>query len=338
MRHEQPPVTWLLPVKNGMPYLTATLESIANQTYTNHRILVRNDGSTDGTQEELERWIPSRIPGRIFSGTGSWGVGRSLAFLIEQADTELCARIDGDDINRADRLEKQVEFMLQHPQVGVVGSRITCIDEHGALLEESHHDTEDADIRWLMRYACRICHPTAMLRRSAVLAAGNYRSVKYEDSDLWIRMIPVAEMANLPECLLFYRYYPGSLTGGIRDWLPVLRQTAVLHASSLFPGVSDPEKALDLWDATAPSQVTWRPEITHPAKLRHLREFKRSAVLQAREVGKPDDYFTDTKIFQEQYWLLRRRFLKRLGLGPLLRLQDRAAGLRKHLWRDPEMA
>lgn len=337
MRHEQPPVTWLMPVKNGMPYLTATLDSIANQTYRNHKILVRNDGSTDGTLEELERWIPSRIPGQIFTGS-SWGVGRSLAFLIEQADTELCARIDGDDINRTDRLEKQVEFMLRHPQAGVVGSRVTCIDENGAPLEEYDHDTDDADIRWLMRYACRICHPSAMLRRSAVLAAGNYRSVKYEDSDLWIRMIRIAEMANVPERLLFYRYYPSSVTGAIRDWLPVLRQTAVLHASSLFPGISDPERALDLWDATVPLQVTWRLENTHPVRFRHLREFKRSAVLQAREVGKPDDYFASTKIFQEQYWILRRRFLERLGLSPLLRLRDRAAGLRKYLLRHPAMA
>jgi Glycosyl transferase family 2 len=327
-----------MPVRNGMPYLTTTLESIANQTYRNYKILVRNDGSTDGTLEELERWIPSRIPGQIFSDGSAWGVGRSLAFLVEQADTEFCARIDGDDINRADRLEKQVEFMLQHPQVGVVGSRVTCIDENGTPLKDYDHDTEDADIRWLMRYGCRICHPSAMLRRSAVLAAGNYHPVKYEDSDLWIRMIRVGEMANLPERLLFYRSYPGSLTGAIRDWLPVLRQTAVLHASSLFPGVSDPERGLDLWEATVPTQLTWRPEITHPARFRHLGEFKRSAVLQAREVGKPDDYFTSTQIFQEQYWILRRRFLKRIGLGPLLRLRDRAAGLRKFVWRNTATA
>ena len=85
MSSSQQPVTWLMPVKNGMAYLRETLESIANQSYKNHKILVRDDGSTDGTGDELRRWIPSRIPGQIFSGSSS-GVGRSLALLVEQAE------------------------------------------------------------------------------------------------------------------------------------------------------------------------------------------------------------------------------------------------------------
>lgn len=328
MHGEHPWVTWLMPVRNGLPYLTATLESIARQTYKNHRILVRDDGSNDGTLEELKRWIPSRIPGQIFSGE-SWGVGRSLAFLVEQAETEFCARIDADDINAPERLEKQVAFLLEHPEVGVVGSRVQWIDENGVFLKRYDHDTKDAEIRWLTRYACRICHPAATLRRSVVLAAGNYRAVVYEDSDLWVRMMAITEMANLPDRLLFYRYYPGSATGGITDWLPVLRKTAVLHASSLFAGISDPERALDLWEASIPTQLTWRAENTHPVRFRHLREFKRSAVLEAKRAGKPDDYFTSTKWFQEQYWHLRRRLVRSLGLDFALSGRDLVAKFRR---------
>lgn len=327
MSRAEPPVTWLMPVKNGMPYLTETLDSIANQTYKDHKILVRDDGSTDATLEELKRWIPSRIPGQIFHGP-SWGIGRSLAFLVEQADTEFCARIDGDDVNLPERLQKQVAFMLEHPEVGVVGSQIVTIDQDGNPLPRYDYDTEDAEIRWLSRYGCRVCHPATMLRRSVVLAIGNYRDVKYEDSDLWVRLSRVAEMANLPERLLRYRRLPGSYSGAIEDWLPVLRQTAVLHASALFPGISDPQRALDLWEATVPQKLTWRPKITHRARWRHLRDLKRSAVLLARETSKPDDYFTNTKAFREQYWLLRRRLLSRLGLSPLLWLRDRAVRLR----------
>ena len=50
-------VTWLMPVKNGMPYLKECLESIYNQSYTNHEIIVWDNGSTDGSVEELKKWI-----------------------------------------------------------------------------------------------------------------------------------------------------------------------------------------------------------------------------------------------------------------------------------------
>lgn len=110
---QQACVTWLMSVRNGMPYVSETLASIAAQTYANHKILVWDDCSTDGTLEVLRKWVPDCIPGHIFAGH-SLRLGPSLAFLVEQADTELCARIDADDISLPDRLEKQVAFLAAH--------------------------------------------------------------------------------------------------------------------------------------------------------------------------------------------------------------------------------
>ena len=57
------PVTWLLPVKNGMPYLRETLASIQAQTYRNFEVSSPGTTeSTDSTVQELRRWIPSRLP------------------------------------------------------------------------------------------------------------------------------------------------------------------------------------------------------------------------------------------------------------------------------------
>ena len=107
--HER--VTWLIPVLNGMPYISETLASIEAQTYQNWEVLVWDNGSTDGTLEELEKWIPTRLPGRIITGE-PLSLGDSLARMVEECKTELCARIDADDINLPERLEKQVAFFL----------------------------------------------------------------------------------------------------------------------------------------------------------------------------------------------------------------------------------
>jgi hypothetical protein len=215
MNASSPAVTWLMPVKNAMPYLPATLESIRAQTYANHEILVWENGSTDGTIEELQRWIPERIPGRIVTGQPS-SVGLSRAELVKLATTDLCACIDGDDINHHGRLETEVAFMQKHPDIAMVGSQVTRIDETGA--EQGQYaelPTDAAGIIHRMLYSWTFWQPTVLFRRAAVLEAGNYRDIRHEDYDLWLRLASRYPLANLPMPLLKYRVHGKNLTTAI---------------------------------------------------------------------------------------------------------------------------
>lgn len=330
---EQPWVTWLLSVRNGLPYLSKTLESIAGQTYKKHKLLVWDDASTDGTAEELRRWIPARIPGAIFTGQ-RLRLGLNLAFLVEQADTELCARIDGDDVNLPHRLARQVEFMQEHPEVGVVGSTTRLIDGTGQLGDHWNYPSNDAEIRWSSCWQAKFCHPSVMFRRSVVLRAGNYRNAPMmEDLDLWMRMIRVTEMHNLDEVLLHYRRTNTSMTGKLQDFFPTDREAAVLNLPQLFPNVRKRPRALRFWDASHPGRLdqtsrgsTGIFSIRNPAEqIRNIGALKRAAVLFANEVGKPADYFTNTKTFQEQRFHMRRELLEYCGFGPLLSLRSQFA-------------
>ena len=55
-------ITWLLPVKNGMPYLIQTLKFIKDPTCKNYAVLIWDNGSTDGTLEEITMLVPARVP------------------------------------------------------------------------------------------------------------------------------------------------------------------------------------------------------------------------------------------------------------------------------------
>lgn len=208
-------VTWLLPVRNGMPYLSKTLASIEAQTYKNWEILAWDDGSTDGTLEELRKWIPDRLPGRIITAESS-GVGSALASLVEESTTGFCARIDGDDINVPERLEKQVAFLESHPEVALVGSQAYCIDENGNISKDLylnglplHHDDI---VHWLF-YHNTLVHPSVLFRRSAILDVGSYRSIpNVEDYDLWLRLASRYKIANLDLPLIYYRIHDKSTT------------------------------------------------------------------------------------------------------------------------------
>jgi glycosyltransferase involved in cell wall biosynthesis len=315
---EQPEVTWLMSVRNAMPYLPETLASITSQSYSNHKLFVWVDPSADRTLEELHRWVPGRIPGQIFEDR-SLSLGSSLRFLVERADTEFCARIDGDDVNLPQRLERQVEFMLTHPHVGIVGSRIRVIDENSNPKEDWTYELEDTELRWMARWRARFCHPSVLFRRSAVIAAGNYGDVPVEDCDLWIRLAAVAEMANLPDVLLLYRRTKTSQTGTTTDFTPLNRQVAQHNISRLFPNLSDPAQAMALWEVTHPSQFDKKI----PASFLQLRQLEEAAILFAHQAGKPDAYFKNSQSYQEQRYHLRRRALERLGFGPLIRLRKR---------------
>jgi glycosyltransferase involved in cell wall biosynthesis len=313
-----PTVTWLLPVRNGMPYLPLTLESIAEQSYQNHKIIAWDNGSHDGTVEELCRWIPGRIPGVVVAGR-PMRLGPSLAAMVEMADTELCARMDGDDINAPDRLERQVAFMLEHPNVGILGSQLDLIDEENRKLPSADwsYSIDDASIRWLLRWRNQLAHNAVMYRRSVILAAGNYRDTQpFEDLDLWQRASCLTEMWNLPEVLVHYRRITSTSTGAIKNFLPTDRAAAKLNASILFPGLQRTSRVMSLWEATHPYQLHL------PSKYRHIRELEQAALLLAQKVGKPSNYFTETETYKEQRFRLRRRFFKRMKLMPLIRLRD----------------
>lgn len=210
-----PRVTWLLPIKNGMPYLPQTLASIEAQTYPNWEVLAWDNGSTDETVAVLHEWIPSRLPGRIVTGQ-PMGLGASLGEMVKLCDTEFCARIDADDINMPERLERQVAFLCAHPDVAVVGSQMDLIDGQGHCRGQAGAlPRRHSEIVHFNLHGNGIAHPTVLFRRSAVLEAGNYRDVgpiNVEDYDLWLRMSARHQLANLDVALLYYRIHDKSVT------------------------------------------------------------------------------------------------------------------------------
>lgn len=82
-------VTCLLPVKNGMPYLPETLASLQRQTREAWAVFAWDNGSTDGTIEELRRWIPSRLPGTVIIDK-PMPLGECRAEMVRRASTEFC--------------------------------------------------------------------------------------------------------------------------------------------------------------------------------------------------------------------------------------------------------
>jgi glycosyltransferase involved in cell wall biosynthesis len=211
-----PLVTILLPVWNTPArMLQACWDSIQKQTYPYWQLVVVDDGSTEpetlALLEEMARSSRVRLLRRDHQGLpGALNAG------LQVAQTELVARMDADDLMLPERLERQMQYMLAHPEVDILGGQIEAFDDQtGKTCWQTHHPelVHITDIQ--QRIAARgmiwfLNHPTVLFRRSRILALGGYNgSLEWgADLDLWLRALQAGFVVrNLPEPLVRYRLW-----------------------------------------------------------------------------------------------------------------------------------
>ena len=136
------------------------------------------------------------------------GLGNALAEGTKHCNCEWIARMDTDDICAPDRMQKQVAYLEEHPEVDVLGSNIAEFSEDpGTVISVRSVPEEHAAICEYMKSRCPFNHMTVIMRKSILEAAGGYLPWLYnEDSYLWARMYLVgAKFANIEENLVFAR-------------------------------------------------------------------------------------------------------------------------------------
>lgn len=223
-----------------MPYLREALASLEIQTFRDFEVLLWDNGSSDGTVEEARQWIPSRLPGRIVSGN-PLPLHLCLARMVKETKTELCARMDADDICLPQRFAEQVFYLKQNPDISLVGCQIECIDTRGNILPKegwTEFPVEHQDIVTQMFLCCAIFHPGILFRTEMVLRCGNYAvSSPVEDLDLYLRFVRIARVANLPSVCMHYRIHPKSICAvALQDgrYSDVVMATIAKYSRRLF--------------------------------------------------------------------------------------------------------
>ena len=206
-RMTTPRISVAMSVYNNAPYLAHAIESILAQTLGDFEFLIVNDGSTDESGEIIDRFAASDSRIRPIHQANA-GLIVSLNRMIDEARAPLIARMDGDDVALPERFVRQLAFLDANPDIGVLGTGCTCIDEDGRpSVYKFDNVTTPEDVLEDLKNGPPICHPSVLMRRDAVRAVGGYHhAYKHcEDYDLWLRMSEHVRMANLPDRLLLYR-------------------------------------------------------------------------------------------------------------------------------------
>jgi glycosyltransferase involved in cell wall biosynthesis len=232
MSPPHPHVSFLLPVHNAAATLGATMDSIFAQTFRDFELVVMDDASTDDTPALLQRIRNPRL--RVHRNSANLELTRTLNLGLSMVRGPYIARIDADDLCMPERLQRQVAFLDDHPDVGVVGSFVETFsaDEPPGSGQILRYPAEPLAAAATLLFRSPLAHPAVMIRRAALEQHGLRYDETFrrgQDYDLWMRFFLTGlPMANIPEVLLRYRVHAAQASrldaGGVFETGAIVRQ------------------------------------------------------------------------------------------------------------------
>jgi glycosyltransferase involved in cell wall biosynthesis len=205
-----PLVSVLLAVHNDARFVGEAVSSMLDQTVRDLEVVVVDDASTDGTGEILDRFDDSRLV--VIRNAEREGLAASLNVGLDRATGRYAARLDSDDVARADRLERQLARMEHGAPVAIVGSGVTDLDQDGVPGQTHVLPQGSTPLHWHALFSSPFFHPTVLVDREVLEQNGlryDPAFLESEDYDLWTRLFAVADGDNLREALVLKRVHPG---------------------------------------------------------------------------------------------------------------------------------
>lgn len=225
------PVSIVMPVYNGAKYLPQAIESVLDQTYKNFEFIIIDDGSSDNSPDIIEEYAQKDERIRFYRQKNS-GVPVTLNNGIRLAQSEIIVRMDADDIMLPQRLEKQIPFLLSHPEATVVSCFAYHINSKGERIGKSgtypYIQSVEHSIRHMKKGGMIFClHPGVMFWKNPILNVGGYdeKLPVSEDTDLWNRLADKQLYTIvMPERLMDYRIHMSAASSAwhkinYRNWI-----------------------------------------------------------------------------------------------------------------------
>lgn len=198
-----PKISVIMGVYNCALTVTAAVEAIIAQTFTDWELIICDDGSTDNTYEIL-RMLAIQEP-RIFllRNQTNKGLAPTLNHCLTIARGEYIARMDGDDICNPERFEKELMVLENCPQFSLVSCEMEFYDDNG-VYGISHYQRYPEKKDFFKQSP--FCHAGSMMRSAILKNLGGYNESeevrRMEDYDLWFRLYKSGyKGCNLPDVL-----------------------------------------------------------------------------------------------------------------------------------------
>ena len=182
-------ISVLMGIYNCSNTLVEALDSLYTQTYKGFKVILCDDGSTDNTYQIALEYSRTHKNIVLLKNEKNLGLNLTLNKCLKYADTEYCARMDGDDISLPTRFEKEIAFLDSHPEFDIVSCPMSHFDEGGIWRNgKAIEYPQSTDFK----YCAPFCHAPCMVRKKAYDKVGGYstdpRMRRGQDYYLWYKM------------------------------------------------------------------------------------------------------------------------------------------------------
>ncbi len=187
-------------------YLREAIDSILSQTFTDFELLIMDDGSTNDVAAVIQEYTDTRIK-YFYQKHAGISVARNQ--LLKQARGKYIAIMDSDDVSLPERLEKQVKYLDENPNVGLLGG-------NGIIIPANRPMKYPRNVSFVkLLHGCFLIHSSVMWRRDLF----EFNKLEYntdfayaEDYELWSRAVRYCHVQNLPDVIIKYRKHTANVS------------------------------------------------------------------------------------------------------------------------------
>ena len=208
-----PKVSVIMPLYNSKKYVKDAIESILNQTYKDLEIIAINDGSKDGCADIVRGIKDDRLV--FIDSEDNHGFVYTLNWCMSLAKGEYIARLDDDDIAYPTRIEKQVRFMEEHPEVSISGTGMNILIDGETRTDSFVPILGSKQIKFSLPFSnMAFAHSSFIMRKSII----DKYDIEYEifkqcpDYHMICVMSQYGEVDRIEEPLVGYRIHSAQST------------------------------------------------------------------------------------------------------------------------------
>jgi glycosyltransferase involved in cell wall biosynthesis len=205
----QPLVSVIIPVFNGASYLKEAVSSVLKSTYKNIEILLIDDGSSDHSKKLCSDLEKKYKKVHFYGFKANKGQGVALNYGIKHALGKYICRLNQDDLMLPNRISTQVKYLISHPNVVALGTSITLFEPNGKT-QIVHFLQNHTEIKKMWHVVSPFADPSVMFSKSVALKVGGHDQEFWpaNDTQLWIKMGQIGELANIDKPLVRVLYHP----------------------------------------------------------------------------------------------------------------------------------
>lgn len=211
-------VTVGIALYNHEKYIVKCLESIVNQTYKNIEIIVIDDGSKDNSFEVAKNYLESQNYNnnyRIYTRPNR-GMCNTLNEIAQQSRGKYISFIGSDDYWMLNKIEEQLLFLENNPDIALVHSKSIKVDENDneiGILEYTNKKNSGNIFESIIFGKGGINTPSHLYRTEIYKEIGFYDSkLKFEDIDFWLRLAKKYKISYMDKFHTYYRWHGNNLS------------------------------------------------------------------------------------------------------------------------------